>query len=202
MIIGNPSVFAIESGISKAFERLSFRALGYFVIHVGGRRYGVLEPDATLLACSLDEVQDRIARQGSHIAPYSGEPDAGRIAEAFRNSSHAPDQENELFFGLPLKDFQDAIYSNHIPWAPDGDEAFDDGSHVLHFDQGESVRLIAFRSVDGDYHYDPDTIADVCIDAEEFYRVLMEWRDAFLSEWSAAPKIGTSDDGAEVKHAS
>ena len=31
MLIGDPSEFAVESGITKAYERLSFRALGYFV---------------------------------------------------------------------------------------------------------------------------------------------------------------------------
>ena len=32
--------------------------------------------------------------------------------------------------------------------APDGDEAFDDGSYVLQFDVGDRVRLIAFKRPD------------------------------------------------------
>ena len=35
MIVGDPSIFAIESGITKAYERPSFLALGFFVLHVG-----------------------------------------------------------------------------------------------------------------------------------------------------------------------
>jgi hypothetical protein len=57
MICGDPSTFAIESNISRAFHRLSSRALGRFTVHLRGRRYGVFEPDATLLACSLDEIK-------------------------------------------------------------------------------------------------------------------------------------------------
>ena len=52
MIIGDPKVFAIESCISIAYEELGARALGFFVIHIGGRCYGVREPDATWLACT------------------------------------------------------------------------------------------------------------------------------------------------------
>jgi immunity protein 42 of polymorphic toxin system len=37
MIVGNPSIFAIESQITKAYESLSMRALGFFVVHIGGR---------------------------------------------------------------------------------------------------------------------------------------------------------------------
>jgi hypothetical protein len=61
MMIGNPGIFAIESEISRAYERLGLRALGFFVLHVGGRRYGVYEPEATMLANSFDDVQERIA---------------------------------------------------------------------------------------------------------------------------------------------
>ena len=52
MMFGIQEIFGIESGVAQAYERLSFRALGFFVLHVGGMRYGVFEPDATLLANS------------------------------------------------------------------------------------------------------------------------------------------------------
>src|SRR5258706_8969416 len=177
--VGDPSSFAIASAITKAYERLGFRALGFFVIYIGGRRYGVQESDATLLACSFDEVRDRIARRGTHSAPFATEPDAGRIADAYRDAIYAPDQDHESFFGIPQREFRDLIYSNHLGWVPDGDEAFDDGSHVLHFDVEDRVRLIAFKSIEGGYHHDPRTLADRWIDAAEFYRILEEWRDSF-----------------------
>ena len=48
MIIGDPSVFAVESGFTKAYKRLSFRALGFFVIHVGACRYDLFSPKSSL----------------------------------------------------------------------------------------------------------------------------------------------------------
>ncbi len=37
MIVGDPSRFALESEITYAYDLLSQRGLGYFVIHVGGQ---------------------------------------------------------------------------------------------------------------------------------------------------------------------
>jgi hypothetical protein len=70
---------------------------------------------------------------------------------------------------------------------PDGDEAFDDGSFVLQFDVQDRVRLIAFRSGAG-YVHDPDTLSDVWLPADDFYRVLEQWHQAFDREWAAMPK--------------
>jgi hypothetical protein len=132
MIIGDPSVFAVESGITEAFDSLSQRALGFFVIHVGSRRFGVYEPDATMMGCSFDIVQRRIARRGTHIASFANESDGGKIADAFRAAVYAEVQDGE-YLGVPPAEFRDLFYrgSNELMWAPDGDEAFDDGSFVL-----------------------------------------------------------------------
>jgi hypothetical protein len=78
--------------------------------------------------------------------------------------------------------------SKHIQWAPDGDEAFDDGSYVLQFDVGGEVRLIAFkRGPDG--RHDSSTLNDLWIASDEFYAVLRRWRDSFTEEWAALPKV-------------
>ena len=52
MMIGDPGISAIESEITQAYEPVSVRAMGFFVIHMGGRCYGVRRPDATMLARS------------------------------------------------------------------------------------------------------------------------------------------------------
>lgn len=187
MIIGDPKVFAIESEISRAFERPSTMALGFFVIHIAGRRFGVRSPEATLLACSYGEVGDRIDRRGSHTAGFVIEP-AGRIADAVRDAIYAPDEEEMRLFGLSQAELSDRIHSSHLLWAPDGDEAFDDRSYVIHFDAGDRVRLIGFRSRDADYHHDPATLAEMWIDAGAFYGVLARWHLQFHAEWQAAPK--------------
>ena len=78
------------------------------------------------------------------------------------------------------------MYSTHIVWAPDGDEAFDDGSVVLHFDIGEKTRVIAFRSISNV----PDiaTLREAWLSIDEFYSILHDWRNAFIKEWTRLPK--------------
>jgi len=80
LIDGKPSVLGIESSITRAYQRLSFRALGFFVIYVCGRCYGRRSSDSTMLACSYDEVERRIAMRGTHTVPFANESDAGKIA--------------------------------------------------------------------------------------------------------------------------
>lgn len=82
MIIGDPSKFALESEVSKFYGRLSFRGLGFFRIHLGGVAYGVKAPNATLLACSFDQVRARLDSRGTHQAPFSLEPEAINIANS------------------------------------------------------------------------------------------------------------------------
>ena len=170
MIVGDPTIFAIESIITEAYERLSFLALGLFVIHVGGRCYGVYKPDATMLACSFGEVEERIAHRGRHTAPFADELDAGKIADAVRHAIFA-DEPDDQYFGIPREEFREMFYTQSVDrmWAPDGDEAFDDGSYVLHFDVEDRVRLIAFQCQESIPHshgtlrvgwHDPDGFAE------------------------------------------
>jgi hypothetical protein len=187
MVIGATNVFAIESGITRAYEDLGLRALGFFALHIAGERYGVHAPDASLLACSLGEVEDTLARRGSHSATFAIAVDGGRVADAFRDAIYAPDQGEARFFGMSQTAFTELICAKHLVWAPDGDEAFDDGSFVLRFDVGDRVRLIGFRC-GNDYHHDPKTLRDVLISASEYYGVLERWRDTFLAEWKDREK--------------
>ena len=186
MIIGNPACFAIESRINKPYERLSFLALGFFVIYVNGRRYGVYKPDASMLACSYREVEDRIAARGMHVAPFASRSDASAIAISFRDALYAENQAIS-YLGIETSEFSNLFYSNHLIWAPDGDEAFNDSSYVLQFDVMDSVRLVAFTSAES-FHYDSGTLNEVWISAEEYYSILQKWHDAFQSEWETLPK--------------
>ena len=188
MIIGDPAVFAIESGITEAYLRPSLMALGYFVIHVSGKRFGVKRPDATLLACSFDEVGKRIAERGSHTAPFPFDMNAAKIANAFIRAGYAIHDESEHFFEMPSPQFRNAITTRNLEWAPDGDTAFDDGSYVLQFDNEDTVRLIAYVSTPN-YLHDPETLRDVSLNSEDFYEILQNWRDLFENEWKEAPKM-------------
>ncbi len=187
MIVGDPSVFAIESGMTRAYERLSLLGLGFFAIHIGGRSYGQRAPESTMLACSYGEVEARISSCGNHTVPFAAQPDGGKIADAFRTALYS-DTPQESYFSLPVSLFSDMIYAKHIKWAPDGDEAFDDGSYVLHFDVEDRVRLIAFQCGEG-YFHDPSTLRDLWLPADDFYRTLQNWHDAFNAEWKSMPKV-------------
>lgn len=189
MTIGDKSTFAIESEISQSYARLSFRAIGYFVLHINGIRYGVCAPDATLLACSFDEVQRRIADRGKHVAIFSNEPDPGKVADAFRDTVYAPKRQNIQYFGIPQTGFEAVIQANHIIWAPDGDQAFDDGSYVLQFDIANRVRLIAFKVLEDRGCYDPLTLTDISLESGLFYNILKRWLTAFDVEWASKPKL-------------
>jgi hypothetical protein len=188
LIIGDPSVFAIESSITEAYERLSFRGLGLFVIYVSGLCYGIRSAESTMLACSFDEVGRRIRMRGGHTVPFAAETDGGGIADAFRNAIYS-EEPRESHFGIPLPRFREMIYSKRIVWAPDGDEAFDDGSYVLQFDVEDRVRLIAFKSVPG-HTYDPATLRNTYLVADDFYGLLQRWHGAFENEWASLPKAG------------
>jgi hypothetical protein len=95
MIIGDPITFAVESRIEIAYDSSGIQALGLFVIHVGGFRYGVYQNDASMLGVSFDEVGRRIARRGQHTAPFV-EFDAAAIADAYRGAIYGEVQEFDL----------------------------------------------------------------------------------------------------------
>jgi hypothetical protein len=192
MIKGDPAKFAIESSISKAYERRSFMALGYFILHIHGQTYGVKSPEATMLACSFDGVNERFQDRGKHTAAFAIEPAAEEIADAVRHAIYAPDQEERVFLGFPHSEFSDVIYSKKLIFAPDGDQAFDDHSHVIQFDIDDRVRLIAFRSDPETYNHLAGSMADVWLDAAEFYDILREWSRAFELEWRTCPKTTVS----------
>jgi hypothetical protein len=192
MTLGNKSNFAIESGITRAYRRLSFLALGFFVIYLKNHRYGVCEPDATMLACSVGEIEKRLDQRGSHIAPFATEPDAGRIVDAFLRRDIELDVENQQFFGLTQTEVRELFYLNKLVWAPDGDEAFDDSSYVLQFDVNDHVRLIGFTRTDYTA-YDPASLNDVWLSANDYYGILKAWHDAFDAEWKTAPKVDSNE---------
>jgi hypothetical protein len=188
MIVGDPAVFAIESEITYAYDRLSQRALGFFVIHIAGRCYGVKEWDATTLADPFYEIGQRIARRGSHNPAFPINAIAADIAYSFRRAIYDECEEGELFFGMSARHFANAISSKRLEWTAYCDEAFDDGSYVLQFEDKDQVRLVAFTST-ADFLYDPASLRDVYLPQDEFYGILKEWRDRFNNEWISLPKM-------------
>jgi hypothetical protein len=163
-------------------------ALGFFVIHIAGKRYGVKSWDATMLANPFDEVRKRLTMRGSHHPAFPMDSDAADIAYSFRRSFYGKCEEDEVFFGLTVRHFKDIVRSNRVDWTAYCDEAFDDGSYVLQFEEQNIVRLVAFSSTP-DFLYDPESLREVSLSPDEFYRILQEWHDRFYEEWSTAPHM-------------
>ncbi|MBK8913135.1 MAG: hypothetical protein IPM64_00795 [Phycisphaerales bacterium] len=187
IVSGDRETFAIECTLTYAYERLGARALGMFVVHVGGLCFGVREPLATLLACAFDEVERRLATRGTHLADLSEHPDAAEIAAAFRGACYdmAP---ADAYLGVPTQRIHESFHSGRIAYLSTvSDEAFDDGSYVLQFDVRDQVRVIAFR-LNSEGRIAAETVRDVWLDADTFYGVLQQWRDSFLDTWRAMPK--------------
>lgn len=183
MIVGEPSEFAIESKITRPDVSSGIRGVGYFVIHVAGRPYGVRQDEATCLACSYDAVRRRLTSRGKHTASFSSEPDAHRIAEAFRKCFYS-DSNEAIYLGLARDHFETYFRrdAGDLLWAPDGDEAFDDSSYILQFDVGYQVRLIGFQcdklgAIVG------ESLRDLWLPADTYYGICLQWADAFETDW-------------------
>lgn len=190
MIVGDCRVFAIESQITDAVESLSQLALGSFVIHVGGRVYGTREPVASMLGCSFNEVEHRLQRRGKHLFPMLADVTAADVAVAYLDTMYRDSPRTDCF-GLSPQQFAEALQSSGSIWAPDGDQAFDDGSHILQFDVGCRVRILAFSNTES-----PDelsgTISEEWIDADLFYAIVSGWKTLFAIERASRLKARSS----------
>ena len=142
-------------------------------------------PEATLLACSFEEVRERLTRRGRHRASIGVDTEALAVASAFRTAQYCDEAAERLHFRQTAEQFCTSLFESHIVWAPDGDAAFDDGSHVLHFDYGDRVRLIAFRNELDQLQFEA-SVVETLIDAASFYAILEEWQAKFEAEWRAA----------------
>lgn len=184
MISGNKKVFAIKWDITEAYENQNQNqmALGYFVLYLSGKKFGVDEPDATMLACSFNEVKQRIARRGHHDADFALDVESTQIAESVYESFYNSINANDSYFGHPVSDFVNNVSDKRLLWVPDGDAAFDDGSYVIHIDCGNLVRLIAFRC-DEYRKVESESLVEVLMESEIFYSTLEKWVKKFYLKW-------------------
>jgi hypothetical protein len=156
-----------------------------------GRCYGVREPDATMLANPFDEVGRRMDRRGNHNPSFAKDANAEDVAYSFRRAIYDESEEGELFFGMSVRQFTNAISSNRLEWTAYCDEAFDDSSYVLQFEDENQVRLIAFTGTP-DFRYDPASLRDIWIPQDDFYGILKDWHERFKNEWISLPKVSES----------
>lgn len=165
-------LFSIEHRIHTAFRERHCRALGYFTIRLRGITYGVSDLDATLMACSLDQVRLLIRTRGQRVVPEISSWTSTEFAAFFhRHWSESPE--------LPAPEasrWNQIFHDRQSLWVPDGDAAFDDASFIFTFDQGDQVRLIGFKYTESP---EPDDLVDVTLSSDEYYGTLLNWVRAF-----------------------
>jgi len=133
-----------------------------------------------MLGCSFNEVECRLQRRGTHLVPIVNHVAATDVAAAYLDAIYRDTQRTD-YFGLSQHQFTDALYSSGSIWAPDGDAAFDDGSHILQFDVESRVRIVAFLNTEPPGVL-PQTIREEWMDADLFYAIVSGWRTLFATE--------------------
>jgi hypothetical protein len=170
---GDPSLFALETGISSFYAEDGQQALGYMVMHVSGQSFGVRGPNATLLACSLDALEQRILKRGMHVLDIFEGRNARYIAESTHRAIYGDEDSADEELGKVIVD-------RNLLMAPDGDEAFDDGSHVLQVDMTDgSVMITAYRNLENADDRSASAVS-ITIDADYFYSTCTDHVEKFV----------------------
>lgn len=187
--IGDPSRFAIEYELSQASNEQPWLASGHFGLYIGYFRYCV-ESDE-MLNCLYYQICERITRAGTHRVDLAGgAPGPAEIATLFEQTyaiDHGPfpvygyDDPLELYYAFSKAEV--ALSGSQ------GGPLFDDGSRILHFDEGDDVLLIGYKTKHAlPSLFIPETFRYVRIPAVEFYALLDSWCVAYRKDWERMPK--------------
>ncbi|MBB4100454.1 hypothetical protein GGR46_004026 [Sphingomonas kyeonggiensis] len=182
ILVGNPEMLAIESCVDEFVAQKSQMGIGYFLIHVGGRQYGVKKPRACVMGNSYNEIVSRISQDGKHILNSSSKIDSKELSIYILNSIYNRGFEGGVIPSQWSKEIDDNLYANALIWAPDGDSAFDDGSHVVQVDDGQFARITAFINAETQDEFE-NSISDVILRRETFYETLGAWAREFDGQW-------------------
>ena len=172
MMVGDPRSFAIEFEITEPYPDDHFLALGFFIVHVNGHEYGIREPDATTFGNAVDAANELLQTRGktpiSRLAYLPAHDLADEYLAAFYRD--AP----RIFSESVRDERMEEFLSANCLW-PNQDEEFDDGSHILRFDTGGQVRIVAFRNDD----YFPGNLAEIAVESDRFYDLISRWIGLF-----------------------
>lgn len=112
-----------------------------------------------MLANSIDAIGERLLNRGLHTGRFFDAIPAAAIANAYLGGTYRGDVGENVDWST-------------IVWVPDGDEAFDDGSHILQMDTGSSVRLIGFQNTGDDLA--AGDVVELTMLPDAFYSVLAQ----------------------------
>lgn len=132
------------------------------------------------------------ADRGQHQIDFLINLEAHEIAKGFCSAMYGSEGGDTGALDISPSTLLDCFYEKKIVWAPDGDQVFDDGSHVLQFDVGEKIRLIGFRNSDETKSM-RDTVSEYWMKADEFYGILDRWVRCFNLERERMLNQGAKD---------
>lgn len=173
MIFGDKSSFAIEIEIDEIYNDC-FIGDGFFIVFINGVFYGRRERNATSFPSTLNQLSYFIDNMiNTDISLENKSKEDISIGYYCQNYS-------EKNLSCYNKDFLEKT-CNLITWSPD--EAFDDGSYVIHFDNAGKTRIIGFKSCmeNDNCMVKFGTENEIVICREEFERVLKETCDYLIS---------------------
>lgn len=136
MLFGDKSKFAIEISINNVFGDKHVGE-GCFLVFINFQEYGLKKKYATTFLCIADQLIDFYKnKKNSNL--YLENETKELIANYYYIQNFTDNNINEENIELSSK------IKNLIEWSPES--AFDDGSHLIHFDDGEQTRIIGFKS--------------------------------------------------------
>lgn len=136
MLVGDKSKFAINIQVNNVFGD-KYVGEGCFSVFINFQEYGLKKEFSTTFLCISDQLIDFYKNKknaGLNLDKETKE----LIAKYYYIQNFTDNNVNEKNFELLSKT------KNLIEWAPES--AFDDGSHLIHFDDGEQTRIIGFKS--------------------------------------------------------
>lgn len=176
MLFGNKEKFAIEFEVKEIYHDKRFIGDGFFVVYIDGFMYGRKEDDATSFGAirgTLRESHDSFFHLKNPFFHYKDFETCDKYYDCSYRLVNRYTEDN-------LKDFRDVYkigYEHNgerfiVSWAQ-MEEAFDDGSFVLQLNEGDSVRLLGFKTSD-DETYNIENVHGAIIQKEKFSSIIQE----------------------------
>ena len=169
MIVGDRSRFAVEIELHPDSPKSISTGFGLYRFWIADQPYGRSAPDASCLAASCDALRERLGQRGHHDATGmpTGNP-LGILERAYWLIYRVTD----VHIASRQASAQEVAQARRLMMAPDGDEAFDDGSFVVQWDDRGVVGLAAGLVGEGDGPMIVDPVRSIRLGTVDFYDVV------------------------------
>lgn len=166
MLFGKKRKFAIEIKINNIFGD-KYIGEGFFVVFINNRMYGKTDKYATVFLCIADELK-KFYDNKFNSSLFLDDIEKERIANFYYMQNFT--EEDVRFDDKVLLQKIKSL----VEWNPES--AFDDGSHLIHFDNDDGTRIIGFKSSStyGKFAVDIKSVEETTISRSEFKNILSD----------------------------